>query len=204
MNFRNYIIVILLLMTVSCQTKVTPVSNPASWEVISRELMYKGSDNAIITEYIDGNRWIHTTTTSTKIRTLLQTLHTYTAQVTWIDAQGNRKTDPEVNLFSTESTKQFRHRQYEAMIGKKISPSLVSEILTLRRKRARAAYESSYCGRRALVVEYDIGNLSYYDMETGVLLARYRLGVPEIVLLTGRWQLRQDGKKGVYEINCRK
>jgi hypothetical protein len=187
-------------MVTSCQQRTVQVSDPTGWEVISRELVYRRPDGETVTEYIDSNQWVYTTKSPAKIRVLRQTRHTYTAQVTWMDAQGKWHADPEINIWHSGVPQQLLDRQKRALIGQRIDSLLIAEILKLPTRNARASY-GFYCSRNVLIVKHD-DVLSYYDMKTGIEIARYRQGVADMVLQTGRWMLRKGMKRGVYKIVC--
>ena len=167
---------------------------------MSRELVYRRPNGETITEYIDSNQWVYTTKSLLRMRILRQTHHAYTAQVTWIDAHGNRHVDPKINLWHASVPQQFSDRRKRALIGQKITPSLIAGILKLHMQNARVSY-GIYCGRKVLIAEYDSVQ-SYYDMKTGIELIRYRQGVVDLILQTGQWTLRKGRERGVYEIIC--
>ena len=202
MNARTYVAAILLCIITGCQQRTTSVSDPIGWKVISRELIYNRSDGALIIDYIDSEEWVLRTETSSYVRTLRQTSKTYTARVEWIDAQGKRRADPELNLWNASTPQQFLNRQKRALIGKTITPSLVERILKPLTLNAKTSYRGVYCGQSVLVIDH--GDIkSHYDVKTGTLLAQFRHGIPYLTLQTGKWELQQGKKRGIYHIVCR-
>jgi hypothetical protein len=170
--------------------------------VVSRELVYKRADGTVITEYVDEKQFRLVSAAPDKISRTHITRSQSTAQLIWIDAQGNERSDPPINFPKRQALPLLQRQQKGALIGKPINPENIEMILRHPKQRARRVYESNYCGRRAFVLDFGNGNLSYYDVQTGVQLATIYRGVVHETLQKGHWELRRGSQKGTYKITC--
>lgn len=202
MSLRIGITLVIFLTITSCRQTALLVSDPVGWMIVSRELVYKEADGTVETAYIDDQQYIHVSTQSDKIRSTHLSRQKSTVQVTWIDAEGNKRADPVIVLPREQSMLLLFRLQREALIGKPVTPENIEMILKSPKQRALRVYEGNYCGRRAFVLDFGNGRLSYCDVKTGVLLATVRQGTIDEALQKGRWELRQGNKKGIYEIIC--
>ncbi len=193
------IIVFLLLIASACQRKAILVSDPTGWKVVSRKIEYRYTDGRIRTYYVDEHRWELVSESSEQIRILRQTRDTYTVQVTWIDSQGSRRVDPEINIWHPNSPQQFLNRQKEAFIGEEITSSPIEDFIKSRAQRAQTSHRANYRGRSAILIDYG-NSKQYYDATTGVLLAEYRMNRQILSLHKGHLELRKGNQRGVYEI----
>jgi hypothetical protein len=170
--------------------------------VVSRELVYKRADGTVITEYVDEKQFRLVSAAPDKIRRTHLTRSQSTVQLIWIDAQGNKRPDPPINFPQRQALQMLHRKQKGALIGEPINPENIEMILRHAKRRARRIYESNYCGRRAFVLDFGNGKLSYYDVQTGVQLATVNQGVEHEALQKGHWELRRGSQKGAYEITC--
>jgi len=195
-------ILVLCLIMISCRQRVLHLSDPAGWTVVSRELVYKRADGTVITEYVDEKQFRLVSAAPDKIRRTHITHSQSTVQLIWIDAQGNERPDPPIKFPQRQALPFLQRQQKRALIGKPINPENIEMILRHPKQRARRIYESNYCGRRAFVLDFGNGNLSYYDVQTGVQLATIYQGVVPETLQKGHWELRRGSQKGTYKITC--
>jgi hypothetical protein len=195
-------ILVLCLIMISCRQRVLHLSDPAGWTVVSRELVYKRADGTVITKYVDEKQFRLVRAAPHKIHRTHTTRSQSTVQLIWIDAQGNERPDPPINFPQRLALPFLQRQQKSALIGKPINPENIEMILRHPKQRARRIYESNYCGRRAFVLDFGNGNLSYYDVQTGVQLATIYQGVVPETLQKGHWELRRGSQKGTYKITC--
>jgi len=195
-------ILVLCLIMISCRQRVLHLSDPAGWTVVSRELVYKRADGTVITEYVDEKQFRLVSAAPDKIRRTHITRSQSTAQLIWIDAQGNERPDPPIKFPQRQALPLLQRQQKGALIGKPINPENIEMILRHPKQRARRVYESNHCGRRAFVLDFGNGSLSYYDVQTGVKLATIYQGVVHEALQKGHWELRRGSQKGTYKITC--
>jgi hypothetical protein len=195
-------ILVLCLIMISCRQRVLHLSDPAGWTVVSRELVYKRADGTVITEYVDEKQFRLVSAAPDKIRRTHTTRSQSTVQLIRIDAQGNERPDPPINFPQRQALPLLQRQQKGALIGKPINPENIEMILRHPKQRARRIYESNHCGRRAFVLDFGNGNLSYYDVQTGVELVAIYRGVVHETLQKGHWELRRGSQKGTYKITC--